>query len=54
MPGITPMKAIRKKCLECCCGSTNEVDLCTVKECPLYVYRYGKRPKAHEVLKDEE
>lgn len=53
MPGITPMKAIRKKCLDCCCGSTNEVRLCTVKKCPLYVYRYGKRPKVQEVLTDE-
>ena len=26
---MTPMKAIRAKCLDCCCGSSNEVRLCT-------------------------
>lgn len=24
-----PVKAIRAKCLDCCCGSSNEVELCT-------------------------
>ena len=28
---MTPMKAIRAKCLDCCCGSSNEVRLCTAK-----------------------
>ena len=40
----TPIKAIRKKCLDCCCGSRKEVRLCKVIECPLYPYRFGKRP----------
>jgi hypothetical protein len=40
----TPMKAMRKKCLDCCCGSPKEVELCPVTACPLYVYRFGKRP----------
>ena len=41
---MTPMKAIRAKCLDCCCGSSNEVRLCTAEKCPLYVYRFGKNP----------
>lgn len=41
---ISPLKAIRLKCLDCCCGSSNEVKLCTVKHCPLYPYRFGKNP----------
>lgn len=41
---MTPMKAIRAKCLDCCCGSAKEVRLCTVVKCPLYVYRFGHRP----------
>ena len=41
---MTPMKAIRAKCLDCCCGSSNEVRLCTVEKCPLYPYRFGKNP----------
>lgn len=41
---MTPMKAIRAKCLGCCCGASNEVRLCTAKKCPLYPYRFGKNP----------
>lgn len=41
---MTPMKAIRAKCLDCCCGSSNEVRLCTIEKCPLYPYRFGKNP----------
>jgi hypothetical protein len=40
----TPIKAIRRKCLDCCCGSTKEVELCPVTDCTLYAYRFGKRP----------
>lgn len=45
MKKLTPMRAIRKKCLDCCCGSSNEVKLCTAKDCPLWIYRSGHRPK---------
>ena len=40
----TPVKAIRRKCLDCCCGSSKEVGLCTVVTCSLYPYRFGKNP----------
>ena len=40
----TPIKAIRKKCLDCTNGSRKEVRLCTIIECPLYPYRFGRRP----------
>lgn len=45
---LTPMKAIRAKCLDCSCGSKQEVRLCTVTRCDLYPYRFGKRPKKLE------
>ncbi len=41
---MTPLKAIREKCVDCCCGSANEVKLCTAEDCPLYAYRLGKDP----------
>lgn len=41
---ISPLKAIRLKCLDCCCGSSNEVKLCTAAQCPLYPFRLGKNP----------
>lgn len=52
----TPLKAIRAKCLECCCGQFVEVRECTIQECPLYEYRMGHRPKndePSEVFSDE-
>ena len=45
MKRLTPTKAIRAKCLDCCCGSAKEVRLCTNKKCSLYPYRFGKKPK---------
>lgn len=39
-----PVKAIREKCLDCCCGSTTEVKECTVSQCPIYPFRLGKNP----------
>ncbi len=41
---MTPMKAIRAKCLDCCCGQANEVKLCPCVDCTLYPYRFGKNP----------
>lgn len=41
---MTPMKAIREKCLDCMCGNANEVRLCPPKDCPLYDFRFGKNP----------
>ena len=40
----TPVKAIREKCLDCCCGSHKEVRQCTVINCAIYPYRLGRRP----------
>lgn len=40
----SPLKAIREKCLECCCGSSTEVKECTAQKCPIYPYRFGKNP----------
>ena len=44
---LTPMKAIRAKCLDCCLGSFREVRLCTCEKCPLFPYLFGKRPKGY-------
>lgn len=44
---LTPMKAIRKHCLECCYGSSTEVRLCTAENCPLQAYRSGHKPKVN-------
>ena len=41
---VSPLKAIRLKCLDCCNGSSNEVKLCTCEKCPLYPFREGHNP----------
>jgi hypothetical protein len=42
---LTPLKAIRAKCLDCCAGSFHEVRICHITDCPLHPYRFGKNPK---------
>jgi len=44
MKSLTPLKSIRKNCLECSAGSAKEVKLCQIKDCPLYRFRAGKNP----------
>ena len=39
----TPVKAIRKKCLDCSCFQPKEVRLCPVIDCACYPYRMGTR-----------
>ena len=52
---MTPMKAIRAKCLDCCCGSSNEVRLCTAESCALHPFRLGKNPyRAKRELTEEQ
>ena len=41
---LTPLKAIRAKCLECSCNSVNEVKHCPIDSCSLFPYRLGKNP----------
>lgn len=41
---MTPMKAIRAKCLDCCCGQSAEVRLCPIYDCSLWQYRDGHNP----------
>lgn len=42
---LTPIRAIRAKCLDCVCGQAKEVRLCPSEKCPLHPYRMGHRPK---------
>ena len=42
---LRPLKAMRAKCLDCCGGSKQEVKLCEITDCPLWTYRFGKRPR---------
>ena len=46
---ITRGKAIRLKCLDCCCGNHAEVRRCPATNCPLWRYRMGSEKKAEEL-----
>ena len=45
MKRVTRAKAIRLKCLDCCCGNNAEVRRCPSTKCPLYPYRMGREEK---------
>ena len=47
MERISRSKAIRLKCIDCCCGNMAEVRRCPAEQCPLWRYRMGRE------LKDE-
>lgn len=52
---MTPLKAIRLKCLDCCCGSSYEVEQCPCEDCTLYPFRFGKNPfrKKRELTEEQ-
>jgi hypothetical protein len=39
-----PLKAIREKCLDCCCGNAAEVRKCVAVDCALWPFRMGMNP----------
>ena len=45
--GVVPrrvIKAIRAKCLDCCCDNATEVRKCVMADCPLWPFRMGVNP----------
>lgn len=58
MARLTRGKAIRAKCLDCCCQQSAEVRNCTLTDCPLWIYRMGKETKendsSEEIIEEEE
>lgn len=51
---MTPVKAIRAKCLDCYCGQYKEVELCPCSDCPLYPFRFGKNPNIKREVTPEQ
>jgi hypothetical protein len=39
-----PLKAIREKCLDCCCANAAEVRKCVAVDCALWPFRMGTNP----------
>ena len=51
---ISPLKAIRKFCIECSGESSYEVERCTSKNCFLYPFRFGYNPFSEKTVSDEQ
>jgi hypothetical protein len=47
---LSPLKTIRRHCLDCCCGQIGEVNLCPSEDCALYPYRFGRGPEVKPQL----
>ena len=45
---LTPLQAIRTKCLWCCNGSKHEVALCKDEVCPSWPFQFGRKPTAEQ------
>ena len=43
MNNLTPLKAIRRKCLDCS-ENAKEVKVCAINDCPLHKFRLGTNP----------
>jgi hypothetical protein len=43
-PPISRAEAIRKNCVECCCGNAAEVRRCHMTGCPMWPFRMGTDP----------
>lgn len=41
---MSPMEALRARCLDCCAGSAHEVRGCCATTCPSWPFRTGKNP----------
>ncbi len=48
MERVTRARAIRLKCLDCCCGQSAEVRRCPSTNCPLWIYRMGREVKTSD------
>ena len=41
---MSPLKALRLRCIDCSAGSSLEVRLCTAASCPSWPFRMGRNP----------
>jgi len=42
---FSPLKSIRRKCLDCCANNVAEVRRCEIIDCSLHAYRFGSNPR---------
>jgi len=49
---MSPLRALRLKCLDCCNGPAQEVRLWTALDCTSWPFRMGKNPWASEARRE--
>lgn len=49
---ISPLQAIRRKCLDCCGQQPGEVKLCETVTCALWPFRAGRHPYTKRGLQE--
>ena len=49
----SPLRAIRAKCVDCCCGQISEVRNCPCTSCPLHSYRMGKSNRTRTMTDEQ-
>ena len=52
MERVSRSKAIRLKCIDCCCGNMAEVRRCPAESCPLWRYRMGREIRDDETFEE--
>ena len=51
---LSPVKAIRNKCRDCSCWHDTEIENCSIPDCALYPFRFGKNPGNTRKMSDEQ
>lgn len=52
---MSPLRAIKLRCIDCCGGSYSEVKVCPSVNCALYPFRTGRNPfREKRVMTDEQ
>ena len=50
---MSAQKALRLRCLDCCCGSSGEVRVCAFRKCASWPFRLGSSPwKSRKPMSD--
>lgn len=51
----SPLRAIKEKCMDCCCWQREAVKSCACTDCALHAFRFGKNPyRAKRQLTEEQ
>ena len=50
---VSPLAAIKRKCLDCSGGNVYEAQNCQCTGCAIYPFRFGRNPYGNELSEEE-